>query len=145
MWRQCVFSLIIFKFFSRYLISVYFFRISCQKSAFLSSHIEKVRSWLATLHLSSSGKGKDVATKQGNRRLQATIYFLAIQMVQVSSKGTPRNSVVRAYYEKRKAEGKTSQQALICISRRLISIIYGMLKHGTEYRMPVVESAGENR
>ena len=27
--------------------------------------------------------------------------------------------------------------------RRLISIIYGMLKHGTEYRMPVVESAGE--
>ena len=76
---------------------------------------------------------------------QATIYFLAIQMVQVSSKGTPRNSVVRAYYEKRKAEGKTSQQALICISRRLISVIYGMLKNGTEYRMPVVENAGENR
>ena len=100
---------------------------------------------IAPLHLSSSGKGKDVATKQGNRRLQATIYFLAIQMVQLSSKGTPRNPVVRAYYEKRKAEGKTSQQALICISRRLISIIYGMLKNGTEYRMPVVENAGENR
>ena len=98
---------------------------------------------IAPLHLSSSGKGKDFATKQGNRRLQATIYFLAIQMVQVSSKGTPRNPVVRAYYEKRKAEGKTSQQALICISRRLISIIYGMLKNGTEYRMPVVENAGE--
>ena len=98
---------------------------------------------IAPLHLSSSGKGKDFATKQGNRRLQATIYFLAIQMVQVSSKGTPRNPVVRAYYEKRKAEGKSSQQALICISRRLISIIYGMLKNGTEYRMPVVENAGE--
>ena len=100
---------------------------------------------IAPLHLSSSGKGKDMATKQGNRRLQATIYFLAVQMVQVSSKGTPRNPVVRAYYEKRKAEGKTSQQALICISRRLISIIYGMLKNGTEYRMPVLENAGENR
>ena len=100
---------------------------------------------IAPLHLSSSGKGKDVATKQGNRRLHATIYFLVIQMVQLSSKGTPRNPVVRAYYEKRKAEGKTSQQALICISRRLISIIYGMLKSGTEYRMPVVENAGENR
>ena len=61
---------------------------------------------------------------------------------ELGSKGTPRNSVVRAYYEKRKAEGKTSQQALICISRRLISIIYGMLKNGTEYRMPVVENAG---
>ena len=105
----------------------------------------KILSEIAPLHLSSSGKGKDFATKQGNRRLQATIYFLAIQRVQVSSKGTPRNPVVRAYYEKRKAEGKTSQQALICISRRLISIIYGMLKNGTEYRMPVLENAGENR
>ena len=85
-----------------------------------------------------------LATKQGNRRLQATIYFLAIQMIQISSKGTPRHPAFRAYYEKRKAEGKTSQQALICISRRLISIIYGMLKSGTEYRMPVVESTGEN-
>ena len=51
--------------------------------------------------------------------------------------------VVRAYYEKRKAEGKPSQQALICIFRRLISIIYGMLKNDTEYRMPAVENAGE--
>ena len=98
---------------------------------------------IAPLHLSSSGKGKDMATKQGNRRLQATIYFLAIQMIQISSKGTPRHPAFRAYYEKRKAEGKTSQQALICISRRLISIIYGMLKSGTEYRMPVVENTGE--
>ena len=99
---------------------------------------------IAPLHLSSSGKGKDMATKQGNRRLQATIYFLAIQMIQISSKGAPRHPAFRAYYEKRKAEGKSSQQALICISRRLISIIYGMLKSGTEYRMPVVESTGEN-
>ena len=98
---------------------------------------------IAPLHLSSSGKGKDMATKQGNRRLQATIYFLAIQMIQISSKGTPRHPAFRAYYEKRKAEGKTSQRALICISRRLISIIYGMLKSGTEYRMPVVENTGE--
>ena len=64
---------------------------------------------IAPLHLSSSGKGKDLATKQGNRRLQATIYFLAIQMIQISSKGTPRHPAFRAYYEKRKAEGKTSQ------------------------------------
>ena len=95
---------------------------------------------IAPIKLSFSGKGKDKATKQGNRRLQAIIYFLAIQMVQVSSKGTPRNPAFRAYYEKRKAEGKSSQQALICISTRLIKIIYGMLKSGTEYRMPVVEN-----
>ena len=126
-------------------LQLFFFRVNITHHegdffCFVSCVLQDV-----SISMKVSGKGKDVATKQGNRRLQATIYFLAIQMVQVSSKGTPRNSVVRAYYEKRKAEGKTSQQALICISRRLISIIYGMLKHGTEYRMPVVESAGENR
>ena len=52
---------------------------------------------------------------------------------------------VNITHHESKAEGKTSQQALICISRRLISVIYGMLKNGTEYRMPVVENAGENR
>lgn len=93
---------------------------------------------IAPMKYSSSGKGKDLAIKQGNRRLQATIYFLAIQMVQVSAKGTPRNPLFRQYYEKRTSEGKSGQQALICISRRLINIIYGMLKNGTEYRMPEV-------
>ena len=91
---------------------------------------------IAPIKLSSSGKGKDKAIKRGNRRLQAILYFLTIQMVQVSSKGIPRNQVFRVYYEKRKAEGKSSQQALICISRKLINIIYGMLKSGIEYRMP---------
>lgn len=94
---------------------------------------------IAPLTLSSGGKGKDVATKQGNRRLQATIYFLAVQMIQVSSNGKPRNPAFRAYYERRILEGKNGKQVLICISRRLISIIYGMLKNGTEYRMPVVD------
>lgn len=41
---------------------------------------------IAPLTLSSNGKGKDLATKQGNRRLQATIYFLAVQMVQKTAK-----------------------------------------------------------
>ena len=33
---------------------------------------------ITPLHLSSSGKGKDMATEQGNRKLQATIYFFAV-------------------------------------------------------------------
>ena len=39
---------------------------------------------ITPLHLSSSGKGKDMATKQGNRKLQATIYFFVVQMIQIS-------------------------------------------------------------
>ena len=49
---------------------------------------------IAPVNFSSAGKGKDVCPKQGYRRLQAIFYFLAIQMIQVSTNGTPRNKAV---------------------------------------------------
>jgi len=91
---------------------------------------------ICPINFSSAGKGKDMCPKQGNRRLQAIFYFLAIQMIQVSTNGTPRNKMFREYYLKRVAEGKNKQQALICIARRLVNIVYGMLKNHTEYREP---------
>ena len=91
---------------------------------------------ICPINFSSAGKGKDMCPKQGNRRLQAIFYFMAIQMIQVSTNGTPRNKVFREYYLKRVAEGKNKQQALICIARRLVNIVYGMLKNHTEYREP---------
>lgn len=94
---------------------------------------------IAPVNFSSAGKGDDKPSKQGNRRLQGTIYFLAIQMIQLSSKGLPRNPAFYAYYQRQLARGKTKPQALILISRRLISIIYGMLKNKTEYVMPKVQ------
>lgn len=89
---------------------------------------------VAPVRFSSAGKGNDLPSKQGNRRLQAIFYFLAIQMIQVSPKGVPRNEVFREYYIRRTSEGKNKKQVLICISRRLVNIIYGMLKNKTEYR-----------
>ncbi len=91
---------------------------------------------IAPVNFSSAGKGKDMCPKQGNRRLQAIFYFLAIQMIQISINGTPRNRIFREYYLKRVEEGKNKQQALICIARRLVNIVYGMLKNHTEYRNP---------
>lgn len=49
------------------------------------------------MNFSSAGKGDDKPSKQGNRRLQGTIYFLAVQMIQLSSKGTARNPAL--YYK----------------------------------------------
>ena len=66
-------------------------------------------------------------------------YFLAVQQVQVSRKGTPRNPVFLKYYKKKISEGKTKIQALVCVMRRLNNIIYGMMKNKTEYILPVME------
>jgi transposase len=86
---------------------------------------------------SSAGKGKNVQNKtQGNRELYNVLYFLAVQQVYVTNKGEARNPVLRAYFEYKISERKTKIQALICIMRRLIRVIYSMMKYKTEYKMP---------
>lgn len=92
---------------------------------------------VAPVKFSSAGKGKEQKSKQGNRRLHGIFYFLAIQMIQTAWKsGKPRNAVFQAYFQQKISEGKTKSQALVCVMRRLVNIIYGMLKNKTEYRAP---------
>ncbi|PLR81428.1 IS110 family transposase [Bacillus canaveralius] len=95
---------------------------------------------IALVYFGSGGKGKEQKSKQGNRALHALFYNLAAQQVQVA-KGSklPRNPVFHAYYQRKLKEGKTKEQALVCIMRRLVNIIYGMMKYKTAYELPVVQ------
>lgn len=86
-------------------------------------------SGIAPVNFSSAGKGKDKKSKQDNRELYGVFYFLAVQQIQVSKKGTPRNPVFLQYYKRKISEGKTKIQALVCVMRRLNNIIYGMMKN----------------
>lgn len=94
---------------------------------------------IAPVNFSSAGKGKDKKSKQGNRELYGTIYFLAVQQIQVA-KGSklPRNPVFLEYYKRKISEGKTKIQALVCVMRRLVNILYGMMKNKRAYEMPVL-------
>jgi len=89
---------------------------------------------IAPKSFSSAGKGKDESNKQGNRELHGLFYFLAVSMVSVSTKGKPYNPIFRIYFLRKVSEGKTKSQALVCIMRRLVNIVYGMMKNKTEYR-----------
>lgn len=88
---------------------------------------------IAPVNFSSAGKGSDKRSRQGNRNLNAIFYFLAVQMVQVSSSGVPRNKVFYEYFQRKVSEGKSKPQALVCIQRRLVRIIYGIMKNKTAY------------
>ncbi|MEC2920986.1 IS110 family transposase [Bacillus tropicus] len=95
---------------------------------------------IAPVYFGSGGKGKVHKSKQGNRALHALFYNLAVQQVQVAKgRKLPRNPVFHAYYQKKLKEGKTKGQALVCIMRRLVNIVYGMMKYKTAYELPVVE------
>ncbi|MCP1186553.1 IS110 family transposase [Paenibacillus sp. 1781tsa1] len=92
---------------------------------------------IAPVRLSSGGKGKDQASGQGNRVLNSIFHNLAVQQIQVA-KGknkTQRNPLMYEFYQRKLVEGKTKKQALICVMRRLVNIIYSMMKNKTEYRM----------
>ena len=41
--------------------------------------------------------------------------------------------VSKAYYQKKRAQGKKHIAAVICLARRRCDVIYSMLKHGTFY------------
>lgn len=91
---------------------------------------------IAPKRFSSAGKGRDESNKQGNRALHGLFYFLAVSMVCVPKSGKPNNPLFYEYFCRKLGEGKTKSQALVCIMRRLVNIIYGMMKNKTAYIAP---------
>ena len=43
------------------------------------------------------------------------------------------NDAARRYFAKKVSEGKTKSQALVCLRRHMVTVVYMMLKHNTEY------------
>ncbi|MEQ7005718.1 IS110 family transposase [Actinopolymorpha sp. B17G11] len=64
-----------------------------------------------------------------NRRLMRTCYLAALS----SLKSSPAS---RAFYERKRSEGKSHKQALIALARRRINTIWAMLRDRTTYQEP---------
>lgn len=77
----------------------------------------------------SSGKTfRHIKTKSGNRRLNMALHRIALS--QISKSG---NQHAKQYFQRKVSEGKTKSQALCCLKRRLIDIIFMMLKYKQPY------------
>lgn len=64
-----------------------------------------------------------------NRRLLRTCYLAALS----SLKSSPTS---RAFYDRKRTEGKTHKQALLALARRRINVIWAMLRDHTPYIEP---------
>ena len=92
---------------------------------------------VAPITYSSGQKDKQLKSRQGNRELYGIFHLLAVQQILKNrNTNTPRNPVFYEYHKKKISEGKTSGQAVVCIARRLVNIIWGMMKNKTEYQQP---------
>jgi transposase len=68
-------------------------------------------------------------TRGGNRRLNRAFHRMALS--QISRMG---NVKARTYFEKKQSEGKSKSQALVCLRRHMVTLVWSMMKHKTEYR-----------
>jgi transposase len=71
-----------------------------------------------------------------NRRLLRTCYLAALS----SLKNSPAS---RTFYDRKRSEGKSHQQALIALARRRINVLWAMLRDHTVYREPATISRAQ--
>jgi len=93
---------------------------------------------IAPIDFSSGNHDKSMRNEYGNRSLNSFIYYLACRSITTGKqKANPYSPIFLEYYHRKIREGKSKQQAITCIMRRLINIIYRILKDNIEYTNPV--------
>ena len=75
---------------------------------------------------SGTARVKTKRRKRFNRRLKGVLYYIALSQMRI-------NPESKAYYWRKRHEGKTHWQAMNALSRQLIKIIYYMLKNKEPY------------
>lgn len=96
-------------------------------------------SGIAPVPYSSGDKDSTRRNKRGNRKLYGIFHSIAARQIS-RGRGTGKfaNPIFADYYQKKLSQGKTEKQALVCVMRRLVNIIYGMLKYKSEYHHPML-------
>lgn len=89
----------------------------------------------------SSGKNAvQFSNERGNRTLNSIFYQLALMVSMTAGRYKKIiNPFFYNYYHRKISEGKTKRQALKCVERRLVNIIWSMMTHKTEYINPPTE------
>jgi transposase len=75
----------------------------------------------APIDVSSGDQVRHRLSRAGNRRLNHAIHMMAVTQIR------NRPSEGRAYYERKRLEGKTGKEALRCLKRQLSDVIYRQL------------------
>lgn len=79
----------------------------------------------------SNRKGRHFSDKRGNRRLNCAIYQIALSLI--SRMGV---DVSKEYYLKKRKQGKSGKQALKCLSKQMLKVIFAVLSNKKIYQNP---------
>jgi transposase len=68
----------------------------------------------------------DAPSRFGNHRLKNALFLAAFSSL--------RHPPSRTYYDRKRAEGKRHNQAVLCLARRRVDVLHAMLRHGALYQ-----------
>ena len=71
--------------------------------------------------------------RSGNKHLKRALFLSAFAALRA-------DPVSRAYYDRKRAQGKKHNAALICLARRRCDVLHAMLRTGSHYQPPATES-----
>lgn len=79
----------------------------------------------------SSGKTRrHRKTRSGNRHLNCAFHRMALSQISING-----NEKAKAYFKRKISEGKSKSQALVCLRRQMVNIVWVMLKRKTIYQI----------
>ncbi|BDB63469.1 MULTISPECIES: IS110 family transposase [Rhodococcus] len=84
-------------------------------------------------HRSGTSIRGEHPARSGNRKLKRALFLSAFAAL--------HDPTSRTYYDRKRAEGKRHNAALICLARRRCDVLHAMLKNKTLYRPPTAEAA----
>ena len=100
---------------------------------------------IAPVNYGSGKKDLQFSNQRGNRELNAIFFWLAVRLsIPLGGNKFITNTFFYNYYQRKISEGKTKRQALKCVERRLVNIIWTMLTNNEEYVNPPVIEAPKN-
>ena len=75
----------------------------------------------------------DHPSKKGNKTLKRAFFLSAFTAL--------KDPLSRAYYDRKRPQGKRHNQALIALARRRCDVLFAMLRDGTLYDAPTPKTA----
>jgi len=103
-------------------------------SAFKSAgHLAAYAGIAPVTHRSGTSIRGEHPARSGNRKLKRALFLSAFAAL--------HDPTSRAYYDRKRTEGKKHNAALICLARRRCDVLFAMLKHKTLYQPPAAHAA----
>lgn len=84
-------------------------------------------------HRSGTSIRGEHPARSGNRKLKRALFLSAFAAL--------HDPTSRAYYDRKRAEGKKHNAALICLARRRCDVLFAILKTKTLYQPPTTQAA----